>query len=52
MDTRDFSGQTEALIAALAEVGLTAAGPPTLAVYNGPLTPGPLRRNEVLVVIE
>lgn len=52
MNTRDFSEQTEALIAALAAEGLTPAGPPTLAVYNGPLTPGPLRRNEVLVVLD
>jgi len=52
MDTRDFSAQTDELLASVREAGLTAVGPPTLAVYNGPLTPGLLRRNEVLVVVE
>lgn len=51
-DRRDFSAQTEELLASIRGAGLTAVGPPTLAVYNGPLTPGPFRRNEVLVVVE
>jgi hypothetical protein len=53
-----FSGRaTDASIAAeeaklmawLAGQGLKAAGPPTYAYYNDPWTPGPLRRNEVMV---
>jgi hypothetical protein len=52
MDTTDFSDQSDALLAALSDAGLTPVGPPTLAVYSGPFTPGPLRRNEVLVAVE
>ncbi|MEO0999581.1 MAG: heme-binding protein [Pseudomonadota bacterium] len=31
--------------------GLTPAGPATIAYYNDPWTPGPLRRNEVLIPV-
>jgi hypothetical protein len=37
------------LLAALARDGLEPAGPARLAVYNGPLTPWFMRRNEVVV---
>lgn len=39
------------LAAALAADGLAMTGPPTVAVYNGPATPAPLRRNEVIAPI-
>lgn len=32
--------------------GLVPAGPATYAYYNDPWTPGPLRRNEVLIALE
>lgn len=56
-----FSGvATDALIAEkesqlrawLASRGLRSAGPATYAYYNDPWTPGPLRRNEVLIALE
>jgi hypothetical protein len=37
------------LLEALQRDGVTLAGEPLLAVYNGPFTPGFMRRNEVLV---
>jgi len=37
------------LLAALARDGLEAAGPSRFAVYNGPITPWFMRRNEVVV---
>ena len=52
MDTADFSEQAERLRKALEEAGLQADGEPTLAVYSGPLTPGPFRRNEVLIAVQ
>jgi len=39
------------LLDRLAIDGIVPAGPPFAAVYNGPFTPPPLRRNEVLVPI-
>jgi hypothetical protein len=39
----------EALAAWMSAQGLEAAGEPVFAYYNGPFTPGFLRRNEVLV---
>jgi hypothetical protein len=56
-----FSGvATDALIAEkerelrawLAAQGLSAAGAATYAYYNDPWTPGPLRRNEVLITLQ
>ena len=39
------------LMAALAADGIEATGTSAVAVYNGPATPAPLRRNEVIVPI-
>lgn len=50
-DDRSIARQEEALRAWLAERGIEAAGPPVYAYYNDPFTPGPLRRNEVLMAI-
>ncbi|MEM1376266.1 MAG: heme-binding protein, partial [Pseudomonadota bacterium] len=37
----------------LAERGVDVAGSePTYAYYNDPMTPGPLRRNEVMFILE
>jgi hypothetical protein len=33
----------------MAERGLAPAAAPVFAYYNDPFTPGPLRRNEVLI---
>ena len=52
MDKADFSDEAEQLEADVRAAGLQPTGPATLAVYNGPLTPGPFRRNEVLLPIE
>lgn len=52
MDKADFSDEAARLEADVRAAGLTPAGPATLAVYNGPMTPGPFRRNEVLLPIE
>ncbi|HIP80191.1 MAG TPA: heme-binding protein [Kiloniellaceae bacterium] len=41
--------QEARLMAWLEQRGLTPQGSPTYAYYNDPFTPGPLRRNEVLV---
>ena len=55
---RTFSGRwsenriskaEQTLLAALDRDGLSVAGPPMLARYNGPLTPWFLRRNEIWV---
>ena len=46
-----FEQQRSTLVAALAEDGLEPAGPALSATYNGPWTPGFLRRNEVLVPV-
>jgi len=51
MDTADFDDEAKRLDAAVRAAGLEPIGPPTLAVYNGPFVPGPLRRNEVQVSI-
>jgi DNA gyrase inhibitor GyrI len=53
-----FSGRTTDAVLAqreselriwMAARGLKAAAPPVFAYYNDPFTPGPLRRNEVLI---
>jgi hypothetical protein len=41
--------QEATLRAWLAARQLEVSGPPTIAYYNPPLTPGPLRRNEVML---
>ncbi len=46
-----FRRTEESLLAALARDGMVPRGTPISAVYNGPFTPPPLRRNEVLVPI-
>lgn len=46
-----FQAQAERLSAWIAQKGWRAAGEPTYAYYNDPFTPGPLRRNEVMIVI-
>ena len=43
--------QAEKLLGCLASEGLNPVGPIISAVYNPPFTPGPLRRNEVMVEI-
>ena len=50
-DTASFSDEARQLTADAIAAGLTPTGPATLAVYNGPFTPGPLRRNEVLLPV-
>jgi hypothetical protein len=46
---RNWREEDAVLQAALTRDGLEAAGPSRLAVYNGPLTPWFMRRNEVVV---
>jgi len=54
---RQFAGRAErlheevtaSLEAAVLEAGLTPAGPTEVAQYNPPWTPGPFRRNEILL---
>lgn len=41
--------QEQRLRAWAAAQGLAISGPPTYAYYNDPFTPGPLRRNEVML---
>ncbi len=48
---RNFLKNLKVLEEALARDNVTPAGQPLAAVYNGPLTPGFLRRNEVLVEV-
>lgn len=43
-----FAEKDKALRAFIAAKGLSSVGPPILAYYNDPFTPGFLRRNEVL----
>ena len=43
---------TASLDAAIRGAGLRAAGPPEVAQYNPPWTPGPFRRNEILIPLE
>ena len=50
-DTASFSEEARQLTADATAAGLTPTGPATLAVYNGPFTPGPFRRNEVLLPV-
>jgi hypothetical protein len=45
----DFAEREAALRDWMAAQGMMAAGPPVLAYYDDPLTPGFLRRNEVLI---
>jgi hypothetical protein len=46
---RNWRAEDTVLQAAIARDGLEVAGPSRLAVYNGPLTPWFMRRNEVVV---
>ncbi len=50
--TANYQKHEGALIAALAEDGVSLAGEPYLARYNSPFTPWFMRRNELLVEIE
>lgn len=45
----EMARKAEALTAALASEGLAATGPAVFAWYDPPWTPGPFRRNEVLI---
>ena len=47
-----FEKQSAVLLSKLAEQGANPSGPVFSAVYNPPLTPPFLRRNEVLVALE
>jgi len=49
---RRFEQKREELLAALATSDWRVVGTPRSAVYNGPFTPGFMRRNEVLVAVE
>lgn len=49
---RKRQDQIEKLMALVAAEGLKASGSAIGAVYNPPFTPGPLRRNEVMVAIK
>lgn len=51
-DTKDRRERLGELRAILAKRGLTARGEPIFAGYDPPWTPGPLRRNEVLLRVE
>ena len=44
--------QTEALFGALGDAGVSVEGEPTLARYDGPMTPWFMRRNEIIVPVE
>lgn len=48
-DDADFAVREQALRDWMAAEGLTPTGPAVLAYYDDPLTPGFLRRNEVLI---
>ncbi len=48
---RRYQREKQSLLDRLARDGVAPAGEPFAAVYNGPITPPPLRRNEVLVPI-
>ena len=49
---RRYRREERALMAALESSGIAITGPAISAVYNGPMTPPPLRHNEVMVPIE
>lgn len=48
----EYEHQARKLTETLKSIGVTATGPATCAVYNPPLTPPILRRNEVLIPVE
>lgn len=50
-DETKFQKQGGELKAAIAAAGLSAVGEVFYARYNGPFTPGPLRRNEALIEV-
>ena len=50
-DKSSFSEEALQLEQDVRSAGLEPTGPATLAVYNGPFTPGPFRRNEVLLPV-
>lgn len=47
----DFEARRQRLEAWIATKGLVVTGPPTLAYYDDPSVPAPLRRNEVLLPV-
>ena len=47
----DWTDAEAAMRASLGTAGLTPAGPPVTAQYNGPWVPGPFRRNELLLPV-
>ena len=47
-----YRKEERTLLATLEESGVSATGPAVAAVYNGPLTPPPLRHNEVMIPVE
>ena len=49
---RKLQTQRDKLLNLLTSAGLQSEGPAIGAVYNPPFTPGPLRRNEVMVAIK
>ena len=51
MRAGDLAEEASLLEAAARDAGLEPIGPATLAVYNGPFTPGLLRRNEILLPV-
>ena len=48
----DFQKKEVLLVNWIAEQGYDIAGPPRFAGYNAPMTPGPFRRNEVMIPVE
>lgn len=51
-DAGERAGKLKELRAKLAAEGLTAIGTPIYAGYDPPWTPGPMRRNEVLIRVK
>lgn len=49
---RDLAKLGPQILAWAKKKGLVARGAPTLAVYDSPRVPGPLRRNEIMLEIE
>ncbi|MEL6343716.1 MAG: heme-binding protein [Myxococcota bacterium] len=51
-DATQATAKTTRLLDAIATAGLQPAGPPTVAIYNGPWVPGPFRQNEILIPVQ
>ena len=49
---RDFEDKEIALINWITDQGYAVNGPSRYAGYNAPMTPGPFRRNEVMIPVE